>query len=130
MKKILIAAVVCVCLATAGTAVAGPHGWGGSGGRHHGMYGYGGTGAGYGMGGCGNRGYGGGFCTGRQGGVNLPQEIQDKRTEAEKVAIDLRAELSKNPVNRAKALDLHKKHQALRQAISDWCFQQRLNATQ
>ena len=94
------------------------------------MYGYGEAGAGYGPGACGNRGYRGGFCFAGQNGVNAPQEILDKRVEAEKVAIDLRAELSKRPVNRTKALDLYKKHQTLRQAISDWCFQQRLSAIQ
>lgn len=138
MKKFLLAVVVVASLAVAGTAMAGPRGWGGCGWGGNGSYGmmdWGRGGGGYGMmgwghGGWGHHGYGRDGRSAWQGEANVPQEIQNKRAEAQKVAIDLRTELSKNPVNRAKVLDLYKKEQALRQSIADWNFQQRLNATQ
>ena len=67
----------------------------------------------------------------RRGGINVPevpQEIRDKLTEARKIAIDLRAELEKSPVDREKALEFHAKHRALMQEISDWYFNRRLDA--
>ena len=130
MKKILFAAIVCVCVAVAGTAMAEAYGGRGHGGRHYRTGGYGGMGMGYDSNFYGGHGYHEGCRFGGSGGVDVPKDILDKRVEAEKVAIDLRAELSKRPVNRAKALELYKKHQTLRLSISDWCFQQRLNAAQ
>ena len=58
----------------------------------------------------------------------VPQEIKDKWAEAQKTAIDLRTELGKTPVNREKALELHSKRRVLMQEISDWHFNQRLDA--
>ena len=130
MKKVLFVAIVCVCVVVAGTAMAEAYGGRSHGGRHQGAGGYGGMGMGYDSNSYGGHGYHGGFRFGGPGAADVPKEILDKRVEAEKVAIDLRAELSKRPVNRAKALELYKKHQTLRLSISDWCFQQRLNAAQ
>lgn len=128
MKKTLFAVAVCLILAASGSAVLAEAYGGGYGGRHHGMGGYGGMGMGPVAGGFYRQGHNGGFGFGAPGNIELPKEILDKRVEAEKIAIDLRAELSKRPVNRAKALELHKKHQTLRMAISDWWFQQQLDA--
>ena len=58
----------------------------------------------------------------------VPQEIREKLAEAQKTAIDLRTELGKNPIDRDKALELHAKHRAIMQDISDWHFNQRLDA--
>jgi len=60
--------------------------------------------------------------------LELPQEILEKWAEAKKTAIDLKVELRKNPVNREKALELHGKRRALMQEISDWHFNQKLDA--
>ena len=124
-KKILIA-VLLVAVLAAGTAYAGGRKrQGGHGGR---MWN-----APMGVGMCENCGarfdspHGGR----RRGGINapeVPQEIRDKMTEARKIAIDLRAELEKSPVDREKALELHAKHRALMQEISDWRFNRRLDA--
>jgi hypothetical protein len=61
-------------------------------------------------------------------GIDVPQEIREKWAEAQKTKIDLRLELEKTTIDRAKALELHAKHRALMQEISDWRFQQRLNS--
>ncbi|MDR1621047.1 MAG: hypothetical protein LBS00_01590 [Synergistaceae bacterium] len=61
-------------------------------------------------------------------GIDVPQEIREKWAEAQKIKIDLRTELGKTTIDRAKALELHAKHRALVQEISDWRFLQRLNA--
>jgi len=57
----------------------------------------------------------------------VPQEIMEKWAEAQKMRIDLRAELGKKPIDREKALELHAKHQNLMQEISAWRFKQRLD---
>jgi hypothetical protein len=58
----------------------------------------------------------------------VPQEIKDKWAEADKLAVDLRLELGKNPINRGKVLELRAKRRALKQEISDWHFNEKLNA--
>ena len=58
----------------------------------------------------------------------IPQEIREKLAEAQKTAIDLRTELGKKPIDRDKALELHAKHSAIMQEVSDWRFKQRLDA--
>jgi len=58
----------------------------------------------------------------------IPQEIREKFAEAQKIMIDLRTELGKNPIDREKALELHSKHRALMQEICDWRFTQMLDA--
>lgn len=58
--------------------------------------------------------------------AEMPQNIRDKQVEAEKLAIDLRAEMSKPQIDKAKALEIWKKKQALHGEISEWRFAQRL----
>jgi len=60
--------------------------------------------------------------------LEVPQEIREKWAEAQKIMIDLRMELGRNPINREKALELHAKHRALMQEIHDWRFAQQLDA--
>ena len=123
MKKVLVAALLVTVLTILAAGAASAGGW-----RRQGGY----------RGGRMWRGaYGGGACCGLYGGrgyddranvPEIPQEIRDKLAEARKTAIDLRNELDKDPVNRDKALELHAKHGALMQEVSDWRFQQRLDA--
>jgi DNA-directed RNA polymerase specialized sigma subunit len=65
---------------------------------------------------------------GNRAGAQVPQEIREKWAEAQKVAIDLRTELGRNPVNRDRALGLRAQHRAIMQEISDWRFTQMLDA--
>ena len=120
MKRILIAVVIAAVLAAGGTAIAGG-GW-----RK-----YGGDGSGRGGMRMGHRGWSE-TCPMRGGalaqGNEVPQEIKDKMTEARKTMIDLRAEFGKNPVSRAKVLELHAKRLSLVQEISEWRIMQRLDA--
>ena len=58
--------------------------------------------------------------------VDIPQAIRDKQVEADKLRIDLRAELSKPQIDKAKALETWKKHRALRDEIAEWFFTQRM----
>ena len=125
MKKILLAALL-VTVLTAGLASArdwkGKEGknkegqakeWRGKEwGRHGGRWGK--T--------CPMRGY-----ANRADAPELTQEIREKWAEVQKTAIDLRTELGKSPVNREKALELHGKHRALMQEISDWRFNRMLD---
>jgi hypothetical protein len=59
--------------------------------------------------------------------VEIPQEIQDKQAEMQKLSVEMRAEMQKNPVDRAKVEELHKKRFELRDALSNWRMQQRLD---
>ena len=133
MKNVLLAVLLVAVLTVlvAGAAFAG-------GGKRQGGY-RGGRmwGAGYGGGACcmpyGGRGYGYGPYGGRMNAdrtnvPEIPQEIREKFAEAQKTAIDLRTELGKNPIDREKALELHAKHRALMNEISEWRFKQRLDA--
>ena len=115
MRNVLLAALL-VAVLTAGAASAG--GWkkqGGHGGRMGNSH-------------MSERGYGHRQNADRANAPQVPQEIRDKLTEARKTAIDLRTELGKKPVDRDKALELHAKRRALMQDISDWYFNQRLDA--
>lgn len=58
--------------------------------------------------------------------ADVPQEMRDKMVEAEKLKIDLRAEMSKLQVDKAKAMEIWKKHRALKNEIAEWSFAQRL----
>ena len=140
VKKILVATVLVAALTTVGSAWAGGKkeraenrdNWNkGAWGRHHSARGE--------MGRWRHKSVWGGprFMMGRMGwqagktGVKafeVPQEIKEKWAEAKKTAIDLRTELSKTPISREKALELHAKHRSLVQEISDWYFLQRLDA--
>ena len=134
MKKVLGIVVIVVVLAAAGGAFADDWGHGRRGGHGYGWNGQGGRGAapmqdGRGMYGHGHMGMGGGHCYAYgANNAEMPQEIKDKLTEAEKTAVDLRAEMGKSTIDRAKVTELHTKYSSLRQAVSDWCFQQRLDA--
>ncbi|MDR3279624.1 MAG: hypothetical protein LBT23_03840 [Synergistaceae bacterium] len=59
--------------------------------------------------------------------IELPSEIQDKRSEARRLMTELRAELEKRPVDRETAIALFRRHQALRNEISEWFFIERLD---
>ncbi len=64
-----------------------------------------------------------------QGGwrnADIPQAIRDKQVEADKLRIDLRAELSRPEIDQAKALEVWKQHRALRNEIAEWFFTKRL----
>lgn len=133
MKKTIGAAVLILVLAAAGSAFA----YGGSRGRGmagQGMMGdngvCGGSGMMRGMGGRGMM-HGGGMmraCTGIPGtSVEIPQEIRDKQVEMQKLSVDMRAEMQKKPVDRAKVEELYKKRVELRDALSGWRMKTRLD---
>ena len=133
MKKTIGAAVLILVLAAAGSAFA----YGGSRGRGmagQGMMGdngvCGGSGMMRGMGGRGMM-HGGGMmraCTGIPGtSVEIPQEIRDKQVEMQKLSVDMRAEMQKKPVDRAKVEELYKKRVELRNELGGWMMKQRLD---
>ncbi len=55
-----------------------------------------------------------------------PQAILDKQVEADKLRIDLQAEMNKPQIDRAKVLEIWKKHHVLRGEIAEWFFTQQL----
>lgn len=57
---------------------------------------------------------------------NMPQEIRDKVVELEKLRIDLDEALTSRPINKAKALEVHAKMQAVRNDIAAWRFERKL----
>ena len=61
-------------------------------------------------------------------GVEIPQEIQDKWAEARRLGSEMRAEMGNDPINRDRVLELRQEHRAIIQQISDWRFEQRLDA--
>jgi len=63
----------------------------------------------------------------RMNAREIPQEIREKWAEAQKIAIDLRLELGRIPVDRARALELRAQHRAIVNEISDWHFIHRLD---
>ena len=131
-KKVLFAALLVAMLTMSVAGTASARGWGG---RGRGGFG-GGWGGGYGYGDCcGGMFYGGGPYGGRGYGprdgrgyvYEAPQEIREKLAEAQKVAIDLRLEFDKQPINRGKVSELREKHRAIMQEVSDWRFNNRLD---
>ncbi|MGI6783077.1 MAG: hypothetical protein ACOX5A_02530 [Aminivibrio sp.] len=80
-------------------------------GRHHAMGGRGGF--------AGQR--------GMWGNVEIPQEIRDKQTEMGKLSIEMRNEMWKKPMERAKVEELYKKRTALRNELSEWRMKTRLD---
>jgi len=59
--------------------------------------------------------------------VEIPQEIKDKQAEMGKLSIDMRNEMGKKPIERSKIEELYKKRMELRNELSLWRMQQRLN---
>jgi hypothetical protein len=117
IRKIFIAIAVIIALAFTGSAFAhcewgkGRGSWESARSQDNGVW---------------DDGYGGVRMHGPRG-FDWPQELQDKRTEALKIMGDLRAELSKTPVDRERALELYRKHRAIRNEIGEWFFLQRLD---
>ena len=58
---------------------------------------------------------------------NVPDDVRAKMVELAKLKIDMRDALTRNPVDRAKATEVHGKMAALRQEIGAWRFNQRLD---
>ena len=135
-KKILLAAllVMVLVLLAAGGAFAGPGGWKKHGGRMKGSQIDGGSSLMQEEGRAregrrhDGRAYGHRRNAGSMDAIEIPQEIKDKFAQMRKIAVDLRAELEKNPIDREKALELHAKRSALMQEIFDWRFNRRLDA--
>ena len=65
------------------------------------------------MGGMGSRG-------GIWNNVEIPQEIRDKQAEMGKLSIEMRNEMWKKPMDRAKVEELFKKQTALGNELSEW----------
>lgn len=61
------------------------------------------------------------------GAIEIPQEIRDKQTEMAKLSIEMRNEMGKNPINRSAIEELYKKRMELRNELSGWRMQQRLD---
>ena len=59
--------------------------------------------------------------------VEIPQEIKDKQTEMAKLSLEMRNEMGKKPIDRTKIDELYKKRVELRNELSAWRFQQRLD---
>jgi DNA-directed RNA polymerase specialized sigma subunit len=64
----------------------------------------------------------------RMNSREIPQELREKLAEAKKTAIDLRTELARKPIDREKALELHRKHAALVQEFREWRFNKMLDS--
>ncbi len=59
--------------------------------------------------------------------VEIPQEIQDKQAEMQKLSVEMHAEMQKNPIDRAKVEELHKKRFELRDELSNWRMNQKIS---
>ncbi len=59
--------------------------------------------------------------------VEIPQEIRDKQTEMSKLSLEMRNEMGKKPIDRTKIDELYKKRVELRNELSGWRMQQRLD---
>ena len=128
MKKLALATLLVVVLATGAFAWGGQGGYGGRRGGGMGSCGFGGgMMGGYGMG----QGY-------RQAngttapytlpnGTKIPENIIAKMNEMHKLNVDLRAAMYGNTIDKAKAKALFQKQQALRNELSNWFFEQALN---
>lgn len=58
---------------------------------------------------------------------NAPDEIRAKMTELAKLRIDMRDALTRNPVDRARATEIHGKMTTLMQDVGTWRFNRRLD---
>jgi hypothetical protein len=123
MKKVLFVVAIVLIVAMAGTALAGA-GWKKQQGRD--AWGKGSKSMVCGAWGANCLMPGGKFSK----GFEVPQEIRDKMTEAQKIMIDLKAEFGKKPVNRETVLELHAKHFSLLQEISEWHINKQLDAAE
>ena len=76
------------------------------------------------------RGYRGHGWDGRMGwnAVDMPEALRAKAVEMEKLHVDLRDVLSRTPIDRDKALELHGRIVQIHQEIGAWRFAQRLEA--
>ncbi|MBP8784939.1 MAG: hypothetical protein KBH12_05600 [Synergistaceae bacterium] len=129
MKKLALATLLVVVLATGAFAWGGQGGYGGRRGGGMGSCGFGGgMMGGYGMG----QGY-------RQAngttapytlpnGTKIPENIIAKMNEMQKINVDLRAAMYGNTIDKAKAKALFQKQQTLRNELSNWFFEQYLNS--
>jgi hypothetical protein len=111
-RMILAALAVTMILAFAGSALA-----------HCGRYGDGGWGLGRDGG---DRWHGRGSGGPRYSNADVPQEIRDKMDAARGVMDELRAELSKSPVDKDRALALFRRGRDIRNEISEWFFLRRV----
>jgi len=59
--------------------------------------------------------------------VEIPREIRDKQAEMGKLSIDMRNEMGKKPIERSKIEELYKKRVELRNELSGWRMQQKLD---
>ena len=135
MKKLALATLLVVVLATGAFAWGGQGGYGQGGGRRGG-FGCGGGGMGFGGGMMGGYGMGQGH---RQAdgtiapytlpnGTKIPENIIAKMNEMQTLNVDLRAAMYGNTIDKAKAKALFQKQQALRNELSNWFFEQYLNS--
>lgn len=59
--------------------------------------------------------------------IEIPQEIRDKQAEMQKLSVDMRAEMQKKPIDRAKVEELYKKRVELRNELSGWRMKAKLD---
>ena len=59
--------------------------------------------------------------------IEIPKEIQDKQAEMGKLSIEMRNEMWKKPIDRAKVEELYKKRTELRNELSEWRMKTRLD---
>ena len=57
---------------------------------------------------------------------DMTPELRAKVVELEKLKIDLEEALTSRPVNKAKALEVHKKMQTLKNDLDNWRFEKKL----
>ena len=129
MKKLALATLLVVVLATGAFAWGGQGGYGGRRGGGMGSCGFGGgMMGGYGMG-QGHRQADGTIAPYTMpNGTKIPENIIAKMNEMQKLNVDLRAAMYGNTIDKAKAKALFQKQQALRNELSNWFFEQYLNS--
>ena len=71
--------------------------------------------------------FGNGGRMGMWASVEIPQEIKDKQTEMAKLSLEMRNEMGKKPIDRTRIEELYKKRVELRNELSGWRMQQRLD---
>ena len=59
--------------------------------------------------------------------ADMPEEIRAKANELAKLRVDLRDVLSRTPIDRGKATELHGKMMQLRQEVETWAFGQKMS---
>lgn len=58
---------------------------------------------------------------------DMPQEIREKSAELAKLRVDLEEAMTRRPLNKEKALEVHAKMQKVRQEIEAWRFAKKLD---